>query len=246
MTNLETFLSIRDIAELQAAHPTLGVQNIPFETYTKLREATTCEVVEKNGAGSGRWAIKLSRTSPKLSWDGIVGEPETTEFEWQIIDEKGGRLDYEITTANIERKSMGEAFAARDWKRVAAGWRAIARRWQDPLLAVDVYAAESLQTRMEYGDQVVSTFLEAGDGLVRASLKNGGDKDVAVALVHGVFQTADGEQRVPVEVGPIAAGATIEYFVQIPDEAEGSVKLHTMDIAFPDAGPELAEEPKAP
>ncbi|MCK6507680.1 hypothetical protein L6R53_30655 [Myxococcota bacterium] len=229
---LAPLLTAKDMEFLGKAAPTRGLEKVSATTLAELRAQTTCAVVETNGAGEGRWAVKLTRTSPVVDGTGAVGAPAEQTFEWQVSDEEGGRVDLNLEGAAIARGNLDEAIDQEDWKRYASGWRALAARWPDPVLAVDVAAAEALATRMEYAGKLEHSFVGAGDGVVQASVVNQGDRAVRGQVVDAVFESAGGPLHSRVELGPLPAGATMAYQVAIPDGAEGSVRLRTLDLAL--------------
>ncbi len=228
----ETLLSAADIAHLRQAEPTRGLQAVDAPTLATMRSQTSCTVEEVNGAGSGRWAVKLSRTAPTVDASGAVGAPDTQQFEWQVIDEDGGRVDLNLVAAGIARKNAEAAIDEEDFKRFSAGWRALSHRWPDPLLTVDVAFAEALETRMDYAAKLQHSFDGAGEGMVQATVQNTGDKAVAAMRVDAVFESADGPLHARADLGAVAPGQALAYQVEIPDGAEGNVRLRTIDLLF--------------
>lgn len=225
-------LTAKDMAVLGKAAPTRGLEKVSASTLAGLRARTTCTATETNGAGEGRWAVKLTRTTPALDSQGVAGAPVEQSFEWQVSDEEGGRVDLNLEGAAIARENLDEAIDQEDWKRYASGWRALAARWPDPVLPVDVAAAEALATRMEYAGKLEHSFVGAGEGLVQASVRNTGDRAVRGQVVDAVFESAGGPLHSRVELGALPAGQTLEYQVAIPDGAEGNVRLRTLDLAL--------------
>jgi len=234
MPLMETLLSKKEIEALRAAPPTRGVQVVSAATLASMRAQTTCTAEEPNGAGSGRWAIKLSRKAPTVGPTGEVGPPDEQTLDWQVVDEDGGRVEFNVEGATIARKNLDEAIDKEDFKRFAAGWRSLAGRYADPLLSVDVAEAEALLARMEYAASLEHVFQGAAEGMVAATVRNAGDKAIATMKVDAVFESAAGPLHSEVNVGPVAAGETLSYQVAIPDEAEGSVRLRTLDLRFAD------------
>ncbi len=234
MPLMETLLSSKDLDALRKAPQTKGLQAVSAATLATMRAQTTCTASETNGAGSGRWAVKLTRKAPTVTPTGEIGPPDEQSFEWQVVDEDGGRAEFNIEGATIARKNLDEAIDKEDFKRFAAGWRSLAGRYPDPVLSVDVADADALLARMEYGASLEHVFQGAADGLVNASVRNSGDKVIAQMKVDAVFESAAGPLHSEVVVGPVAAGETLSYQVAIPDEAEGSVRLRTLDLRFAD------------
>lgn len=226
----EPLLTAADVEVLRHAEPTKGLAVFSPEALAELRKRTACTADEVNGAGSGRWAVKLTRTMPELKADGSAGEPVTTSFEWQVSDEQGGRVDLNLVASTIARDNAAEAIDEEDFKRFASGWRAIAHRWPDPVLVVDVAEAEALDARMAYAGKLEHSFVAAGEGLVQATVQNTGDQAVSGILVDAAFESAEGKLHSQARVGAVAPGETATYVVEIPDGAEGNVRLRTLDL----------------
>lgn len=231
---METLLSKKEIEALKKAPPTKGLQAVSAATLATMRSQTTCTATESNGAGSGRWAVKLTRKAPTVTVKGEVGPPDEQSFEWQVTDEDGGRAEYNVEGATIARGNLDEAIDKEDFKRFAAGWRSLAGRYPDPLLVVDVADAEALLARMEYGASLQHVFVGAAEGMVNASVLNSGDKTIAEMKVDAVFESAAGPVHSEAIVGPLPAGETLTYQVAIPETAEGNVRLRTLDLRFAD------------
>lgn len=228
----QPLLTAKDLGVLDKAKPTHGLQRVDAAALAQLRSQTTCVAEETNGAGAGQWAVKLTRTAPTVTADGAVGPSTEQTFEWQVTDEQSGRVDLNLTGAAIARRNADEAIDDQDWKRYASGWRALAQRWLDPLLAVDVADAAALQDRMEYGKKLEHTFNKAGDGLVQATVQNTGDRAVSSVVVDAVFESGETPLHSQAKLGAVPAGGTLAYTVEIPEGAEGKVALHTVDLSF--------------
>ncbi|NOY26937.1 MAG: hypothetical protein GXP62_13795 [Oligoflexia bacterium] len=228
----QPLLTAKDLGVLDKAKPTHGLKRVDAATLAQLRSQTTCVAEETNGAGSGQWAVKLTRTAPTITGDGAVGPVTEQTFEWQVTDEKSGRVDLNLTGAAIARRNADEAIGEQDWKRYASSWRALAQRWLDPLLAVDIADAEALQDRMEYSEKLEQTFDKASDGLVQATVENTGDRAVKSLVVDATFESGKTPLHSQTTLGAVPAGGKLNYTLEIPEGAEGKVALHTTDLSF--------------
>jgi len=223
-------LTAADMDVLARAEPTRGLSVFSPDALAALRTQTSCVVDEVNGAGSGRWAVKLTRTMPAVHADGSTGDPVTDSFEWQVSDEQGGRVDLNLVASALARRNAVEAIDEEDFKRFAAGWRAIAHRWPDPVLVVDVAEAEALDARMAYTGKLEHAFVAAGDGLVQATVTNTGGQAVSAVEVDASFESPSGKLHSQAVLGAVPPGGTLAYTVEIPEGAEGNVRLRTIDL----------------
>lgn len=228
----EGLLSAKDMDALRKAAPTEGLKKVSAASLAAMRGKTTCTAGEVNGAGSGRWAVQLHRSAPTVLADGREGPVAEQDLEWQVVDEEGGRAELNLEGAAIARKNLDEAIEKEDFKRYAGGWKSLAGRWADPLLTVDVAVAEALLERMEYGKQLQHVFVGAADGEVLATVSNPGNRAVAELRVNAVFESSGGPVHSEANIGPLPAGGTLEYRLPIPEQAEGNVRLRTLDLRF--------------
>jgi len=228
----EPLLSAKDMKVLREAAPTLGLQAVDETRMAELRSKTTCMPGEANGAGDGRWAIELTRTAPVVNPDGSLGDPVETTFEWQVVDQDGGRVDLNLEGAAIARRNLEDAVHDADWHRFASGWKALAARWNDPVLPVDIQAAESKRDRMDYTSRLKNVFDAAGEGLIHGTVTNSGEQAVSRAMITATFESAGGPLTASTQIGALAPGQSLTYTVDIPEGAEGNVKLKTTDLEF--------------
>jgi hypothetical protein len=178
-------LDPREVALIEKAEPTLGLQKVGSEGLAKLRAASTCAIDEVDSAGTGRWAVKVKRTIPTVAADGTIGDPQEQVLEWQVVDgddhpyvETGARY------ASSKRASIAEAIEQRDFKRVAAGWRGLVNEFPDPVLTVDVADAEDQDEGWEYRNKLaVRAFGATDPHTLVAVVSNTGDRPVR----RGVF-----------------------------------------------------------
>lgn len=216
-------------AELDAGskeEPTLGLQVVGTEGMAGLRAQTSCTAGERQSAGSGRWAIPLTRTSPAVNADGTLGEPVVTTFEWQVAKTRDGlRVETGLAKAISMRHSAAEATKEEDWKRVASTWRALAKAYPDPLVAVDVADAEALERRMDTLKGLRAAFVEADDTVVRGEITNRNAVAISSFTVAATFEMEPEPVVVEVQGGPVEANGATTVDVPIPMGAEGGVKL---------------------
>ncbi|MCB9764229.1 MAG: hypothetical protein H6739_30940 [Alphaproteobacteria bacterium] len=228
---LEPLLTPTEGTLLAQAEPTLGLTAAGPATMAKLRAEASCEVGEVESAGSGRWAVPVTRTAPSITPDGQLGEPETTELSWQVVADDGGRVETGLKKAIAMRKSAHEAVEQDDLRRAASTLRALKKSYGDPALAVDIALAEAAFDKREYARKLQNVFVSADDVVV-ATLTNSGDKALSAVTVAADFETAEGPKRTTAALTDVAAGATVEVRLEIPEGAEGGVKLSTADFEF--------------
>ena len=227
MALLEPLLIATSVAILKDAAPTKGQEALGPDGLAQLRAGTSCTADKIDAAGSGRWAVKLTRTAPTVAADGTLGATETTALEWQVADTDGGRVDVGLEKANAMRRSATEAAEKGEHRRAASTLRALSKSFADPALVVDVALAEAAQDKAEYDKKLSNTFVAAEGGSVTASFTNSGDRALSGVTVGGDFEAGDGVVTADAEIGDVPAGETVEYKLTIPDSAEGSVKLKT-------------------
>jgi len=227
MALLEPLLIDSSVAILKDATPTRGQEVLGAAGLAQLRAGTTCTADQIDSAGSGRWAVKLTRTGPSVSADGTIGASVTTPLEWQVADTDGGRVEIGLEKANSMRKSAQEAAEKGEHRRAASTLRALSKSFADPVLAVDVAHAEAAQDKAEYDKKLTNAFVAAEDGSVSATFTNSGDRALTDVTVGGDFETPDGPIGADAAIGAVPAGESVDYKLPIPDGAEGSVKLKT-------------------
>lgn len=227
---LDGVLTDEELGILDAAEPTLGLQTLGEAGMKEIRAKTTCVVTKMESAGASRWAATISRTAPSVTPEGALGDPVETELTFQIVDVDGGRAEIGMKRAAAQRASIAEALAEEDYQRFASSWRALERNYPDPVLPVDVAAAEALEARMDYRKSVELTFKEAGDGMVQAEALNTGDKPVASALLSATFEGSD--ESPEATVGALPPGEVVAWSIPIPAGAEGNVKLTVNSLEF--------------
>jgi hypothetical protein len=232
LTALEPLLTPSAFAILKEAEPTEGQKKLGEAGLAQIRAGTSCTVAQVDPAGSGRWAVKLKRTAPVVGPDGAIGAAEETEFEWQVVDSDGGRVDVGMEKAASMRRSVAEAVEKGELRRAASTLRTLSRSFPDPALAVDVALAEAALERADYASKLSNTFVDASDTEVHATFTNSGDRPVGGVSVGGNFETPEGEVVATATLGEVAAGASVEYTLAIPEGASGKVKLSTEAYAL--------------
>jgi len=221
---LEPLLVLDELAVLRGATPTEGHTLLGDAGLARIRKGTSCELGPVESAGSGRWAVSLTRTGPRVTAAGVLGPPESVELSWQVVSSDGLRVETGLTRAASMRASAVAAVEEGDLMRAASTLRALARSYPDPTLTIDIALADAAQEKADYASQLSHVFVSAEGSALSAPLTNRGTYPLASVTAVAIFE---GSSEVPVELGAVAAGATIEYAVPIPADAVGKVKLET-------------------
>ena len=232
MALLEPLLIETSVTILKEATPTKGQEVLGEAGLAQLRAGTSCTADQIDSAGSGRWAVKLTRTGPSVSADGSIGASVTTSLEWQVADTDGGRVEIGLEKANSMRKSATEAAGKGEHRRAASTLRALSKSFADPVLVIDVAQAEAAQDRSEYEKKLSNAFVAAEDGTVKATFTNSGDRSLTGVTVGGDFEAGDAVVVADADIGDVPAGETVDYTLTIPEGADGSVKLKTRDYSL--------------
>jgi len=212
LTALTAVLDPRELELLQAAAPTLGLEKVGSEGLAKLRSEASCVVDQVDSAGSGRWAVKLTRTLPTVAADGTLGEPATQSLDWQVVDgADGAYVESGMRFAVTKRESLRDAIAEKDFMKLAAGWRGIHQSFPDPVITVDIAEAETLDAGWAYRKKLEPQGAGALDKeLVALELMNTGDKAVASGLFDLSFTHGGAKEVVRLTAGAIAPGETVQ------------------------------------
>lgn len=224
---LAELLVASELKTIADAPQTAGHSQVGDEGMAELRKGTNCVVDSVDSAGSGRWAVSLTRMSPTVDKDGVIGAEETLTIEYQVVADDGGRVESGVSKGATMWENSHEAAREADFMRAASTMRALKNTFPDPVLSVDVFQAEQAEELDSYSKSLVHTFVSAEGDEVVGSVQNG-DKALTALTVKAAFDV--GEQTV--EVGPVEAGAALEYKVPVPDGAEGNVKLSTASLSF--------------
>ena len=209
---LRPHLDPRELELLEASAPTLGMEAVGSEGLAQLRSSLTCTVDQVDSAGSGRWAVKLTRSQPKVGPDGSIGENQDVALDWQVVDGKDGPyVESGLRFAVTKRESLAKALEEKDYMRVAGGWRGIVQSFPDPVLTVDIAAAETLDKGWSYRKQIVPVGAGALDAETLAlQVQNTGEETVAKAVINLKFTHGGQEETVRLVSGEMAPGATVE------------------------------------
>jgi hypothetical protein len=230
---LEPVLAQVDYDALAAAAPTRGLELVGGDGLAALRAQASCTVGLVEGAGQGRWAVDLERSLPKVNADGSLGEVEVVALAWQAVKTDDGiRVETGLAGANIMRKSATQALEEGDLRRYASSWRAIAKKFADPLLTVDVAEAERVFGRVEYLAKIRGKPVEVNEeeGTLRGEISNSGDRKATAIEIRVDFGVGDQTASVNATVEALEPGATTAVDVAIPEGADGKVHIEAVSL----------------
>jgi hypothetical protein len=231
LTLLEPLLAPGDWEALSKAQPTAGLELLGPDGLAALRQQTTCTLLATEGAGSGRWAVDLERTSPSVGPDGSLGEMVTHSLAWQAVKTDGGiRIEAGIEGAAISRRNAETAIAEDDPKRAAAIWRAIQKKFPDPLLSVDIARAEAFQARAEAMKTILAKPTGVADGKLYVELQNRGGQAVTAVEVKADFAAGEGTKTETTTHPLLDADAVIEIELPVPEGADGNVHVEVVGL----------------
>lgn len=219
---LAQLLVASELESIKGSEQTEGHKLVGDAGLATIRDGAQCTVDSVDSAGSGRWAVVLTRTAPSVGADGAYGEPQNSTLEWQVVSDEGGRVEAGVAKAATMWANAKAARDEGDLMRAASSMRALRNTFPDPVLAVDVALMEQAEEVQSYTKSIVHTFLSAEGEEVIASVQNG-DKALSKLVATATFDVGSQE----IDLGPIEAGAALEYRVPIPEGAEGSVQLTT-------------------
>ncbi len=226
---LEPLLSVAEGEALRSAALTEGRALIDDAAMASLRAATTCTAGEVNSAGGGRWAVELTRTGPMLDAAGQPGEPVEKTMTWQVVREDTLRVETGLITAELMRKSAEDAVAEDDLRKSASLWRAIAERYPDPVLAVDVAAAARAEAEHAYIRALKVRFVSVKDGMLLGEITNS-NRDITDLSVEVIFDINGERSPVPVSIAALAAGQKAEVRAAIPEGAGDKVSIEARSL----------------
>lgn len=227
---LSPLLVSAEVDLLKAAAPTRGQEVLGSEGLAQLRAQTTCSIKATNSAGSGRWAVTLSRTLPTVGADGALGESQEQTLEWQVVSDDGVKVETGLGIASSMRGSIAEAVAQEDYARAASSWKAILRTYGDPVIAVDSAEADAVEAAWLYRRELDGWVEMVDSAEVTIAAKNDGEKDIAGATLTVTFDLADGKRPVTATLGAVKAGETGRVKVAIPEDAVGKVIVKTASV----------------
>jgi hypothetical protein len=228
---LEPLLARDDWEALSAATPTAGLELLGAEGLAELRAQTQCTLLSAESAGSGRWALELERTCPTVSADGSLGDPETTTLSWQAVKtSQGVRIEAGIEAAAIGRRNAEAAVTEGDLRRAASAWRAIQKKFPDPLLTVDIARAEATFAQAEALKMVRAKPTSVADGKLLVALKNQGEAPVQALEIRADFGVGDLTERRTITWASLEAGAEAEVELPVPEGADGNVHVEVVGL----------------
>lgn len=227
---LSPLLVPAEVELLEAATPTRGHAVLGSEGLAQLRAQTTCAVTSTNSAGSGRWAVALSRTLPTVGADGTLGEPQEQTLEWQVVSDDGVRVETGLGIASSMRGSIDEAIKQEDYARAASSWKAILRTYGDPVIAVDIAEAEATEDAWLYRREIDGWVERVDSAEITIAAKNDGDRDIIGATLTVTFELADGTRPLSALLGAVKAGETGRVTIPIPEDAVGKVLVKTAAV----------------
>lgn len=227
LARITPLITAAELAAVTGVEPTAGAQAVG--DLAPLVAQTSCSADSVEGAGSGAWAVALTRTAPQVGADGSIGEAVTTSFTWQVTSDEGGRAEPGLPKAAAMRRSIAEALGEGDLRRVAATTRTLASSFPDPTLAVDVALAEAALEKSEY--DIGAAFVGANDTHVQGQLENTGDRALVDVTVTAEFE---GAGSTTAQVASVAAGETVSFEVPLAPGAAGGVVLQVSAFEFGD------------
>ena len=231
MELMEPLLAQADLKELTDAQPTLGLQKLGSAMLDTLRDQVECEVLEVESAG-GAWADKLERSLPEVLPDGTLGPVQTRELQWQVVKEDGLRIQPGLRAAAGTRRSAEDALQKKDYRRFASTWRAIYKKFPDPLITVDIAAATEVEARWAYRENLAAHVLSVKKGELTCELENSGERPVAGVQVDVRFAMDGKLEVVPAQVGPVASGGKVQFAVAIPAGAKRTPSFKIGELQF--------------
>lgn len=228
---LEPLLASEDLKALKGAQATAGLEAVGSEGLATIRSKTTCAVLSAESAGSGRWAVDLERTAPTVSGDGTLGEPATQALAWQAVKTPDGiRIEAGIQGAAISRLNAEAAVAEDDLRRAAAIWRAIHKKFPDPLLTVDIARAEAAHHYGEILKKVHAKPVGVEDGKLFIEAANGNEAPVSQVEIKADFEVGENTKSETTVVPELAGGAKLEIELAVPEGADGNVHVEVVKL----------------
>jgi hypothetical protein len=228
---LEPLLAPGDWEALSKAAPTAGLEKLGSEGLAALRQQTNCTLLSSESAGSGRWAVELERTNPSVDGDGNLGEAETHALSWQAVKTpEGVRIEAGIEAAAISRRNADAAVAEDDLRRAAAVWRAIHKKFPDPLLYVDIARAEAAYAKAEALKGVRAKPTGVADGKLYVELSNQAQAAVGSVELRADFAVGEQTHSSTLTHPGLEAGATVEVELAVPEGADGNVHVEVVGL----------------
>jgi hypothetical protein len=232
---LQPLLAEVDYNAMASGWTSEGLRVVGAEGLAELRAQASCTVGLVEGAGQGRWAVELERSLPVVNPDGSFGEVATTALSWQAVKTPDGiRVETGLAGAAIMRASSREAFEEGDLRRYSSTWHAIANKFPDPLITVDIAHADVIFARHEYREKIRGKPVEVDDeaGTLKAELANTGDQAVSKLELRVDFGVGDQTASETATLEALEAGGTAEVVVPIPEGADGKVHIEVLGLQF--------------
>ncbi len=233
---LQPLLESKDYDALAAAAPTAGLELVGADGLASLRTQASCTLLSAESAGSGRWAVELERSAPAVLADGSLGEVQTTPLSWQAVKTPDGvRVETGLAGAAIMRASAATALEEGDVRRYASTWKAVANKFPDPLLTVDVAQAQAAFERLEYQAKIRGKPIEVDEaaGTLKAEIRNEGERSVSAVQLRVDFGVGETTASESATLEALAGGATAEVTVPIPEGADGKVHIEVLGLELP-------------
>lgn len=232
---LAPVLAQADYDALTSAAPTQGLETVGAEGLAALRGKASCTVKLVESAGQGRWAIDLQRSLPVVQPDGSLGEPETVELAYQAVKTPDGiRIETGLAGAAITRKSAETALDEGDLRRWASTWRAIANKFPDPLITVDIAKAEAVFLRDSYRSKIVGkpVGIDEEENTLKGEISNTGKQAASAIQLRVDFAVGEETVSESTTIEALAQGAKAEIAVPIPEGADGKVHIEVLSLEF--------------
>jgi hypothetical protein len=230
---LEPLLAEADWEALSAAAPTAGLERLGADGLARIRAQTRCTLLSAESAGTGRWAVELERTSPGVTPEGSLSAPETTPLSWQAVKTPDGvRIEAGIAAAAIGRRNAEAAVAEGDLRRAASSWRAIQKKFPDPLLSVDIAQAEDAFAQAEVIRRIRAKPTAVAEGELTVSLQHQGEVPVREIEIRADFGVGDRTESATITWASLEPGSEAELKLPVPEGADGKVHVEIVGLAL--------------
>ncbi len=180
---LESKILEKEYEILQKADPTMGLALVGSDGLERLRSQVKCSVENSSKIGKNKWSVRLARQQPRLNPDGSMGEMETVHLDWRIEGPPPFRTRIGLDSAEQLRGQAAEASQNGQYKWAAALWKAIYRKFPDPLLAVDLAAAQEASERFQYRRELEPQVQSVTGSKVLGQVHNNGDRAISSATI---------------------------------------------------------------
>lgn len=182
----------------------------------------TCTVTSREGE-----RVDLERTQPTVAADGSLGREQRVSLSWTVKD---GVVDIGLADALQKRVDTQEAIRAGDLPLFVGTWESLAASFPDPLLAADTARAQRLLDQALYRKHLVPLPDSVQEALLVGHVENRGDHAVSGMRLSADFEGIAKEQIL--ELGPLAAGASLPFELPIPEGALGGYVLTVSACSF--------------